>query len=103
MTHIRMILKHLCLSGMLDIIQSKRTLILRILYLATLVMFSMLLISHNFDAKLIILFQFWPGSFSQNCWKKPCLFSINYDYFLIPHFKEVFWVLIETAYVLHVK
>ena len=36
MTHIRMILKHLCLSGMLGIIQSKIT--LRI-YFATLVMF----------------------------------------------------------------
>ena len=38
-THIRIILKHLCLSGMVGIIQSKNYLILRI-YFATLHMFS---------------------------------------------------------------
>ena len=32
---------------------------------------SMSLISPNFDVKSIIFSQFWPGSFSQNCWKKP--------------------------------
>ena len=48
MTHIRMILKHLCLSGMLGIIQSKN-LILRIYFLPLLC--SMLLISPNFDVK----------------------------------------------------
>ena len=30
----------------------------------------MLLISPNFDVKLIVFFQFWPGA--QNCRKKPC-------------------------------
>ena len=33
----------------------------------------MSLISPNFDVKLIIFSQFWPGAFSQNCWKKPCM------------------------------
>ena len=32
----------------------------------------MSLISPNFDVKLIIFSQFWPGAFSQNCWKRPC-------------------------------
>ena len=36
----------------------------------------MSLISPNFDVKLIIFSQFWPGAFSQNCWKKPCLFFL---------------------------
>ena len=31
----------------------------------------MSLISPNFGVKLIIFAQFWPGTFSQNCWKKP--------------------------------
>ena len=29
-------------------------------------------ISPNFEVKLISFSQFWPGAFSQNCWKKPC-------------------------------
>ena len=33
----------------------------------------MSLISPNFDVKLIIFSQFWPGAFSQNCWKRPCI------------------------------
>ena len=28
-------------------------------------------VSPNFDVKSIIFSQFWPGAFSQNCWKKP--------------------------------
>ena len=32
---------------------------------------SMSLISPNFYVKSIIFSQFWPGAFSQNCWKKP--------------------------------
>ena len=31
----------------------------------------MSLISPNFDVKSISFSQFWPGAFSQNCWKKP--------------------------------
>ena len=37
---------------------------------------SMSLISPNFDVMSIIFSQFWPGAFSQNCWKKPCLFCL---------------------------
>ena len=33
----------------------------------------MSLISPNFDVKSIIFSQFWPGAFSQNCWKRPCI------------------------------
>ena len=33
----------------------------------------MSMISPNFDVKSIIFFQFLPGAFSQNCWKKPCI------------------------------
>ena len=69
MTHIRMILKHLCLSGMLGIIQSKMTLFGG--YILLPLLFSMSLISPNFYVKAIIFSQFWPGTFSQNCWKKP--------------------------------
>ena len=28
-------------------------------------------ISPNFNVKLIIFSEFWPGAFPQNCWKKP--------------------------------
>ena len=68
MTHIRMILKHLCLSGMLGIIQSITWFWG---YILLPLLCSMLLISPNFDVKLIIFSQFWPGAFSQNCWNKP--------------------------------
>ena len=70
MTHIRMIFKHLCLSGMHGIIQSKTTWFWGYILLPLLC--SMSLISPNFDVKSIIFSQFWPGAFSQNCWKKPC-------------------------------
>ena len=36
----------------------------------------MSLISPNFDVKSIIFFQFLPGAFSQNCWKRPCNFFL---------------------------
>ena len=36
-------------------------------------LWSMSLISPIFDVKLIIFSQCWPGAFSQNCWKKPCI------------------------------
>ena len=65
-----MILKHLCLSGILDIIQSKITWFWGYILLSLLC--SMSLISSNFNPKSIIFFQFWPGAFSQNCSKKPC-------------------------------
>ena len=68
LTHIRMILKHLCLSGMLGIIQSKITWFWGYILLPLLC--SMSLISPNFDVKSIIFSKFWPGAFSQNCWKK---------------------------------
>ena len=60
MAHIRMILKQLCLSGMLGIIQSKTT------YFATLS-----LISPNFDVKLIIFSQFGQGPFPKIAGKSP--------------------------------
>ena len=71
MTHIRMILKHLCLSGMVGIIQSKITWFWGYILLPLLC--SMSLISPNFAVKLIIFSQFWPRAFSQNCWKRPWL------------------------------
>ena len=51
MTHIRMILKHLCFSGMLGKTQSKITSFLRHILLPLLC--SMSLISPNFDVQLI--------------------------------------------------
>ena len=74
MTHIRMILKHLCLSGMVGIIQAKITwfwgyILLRLLC-------SILLISTNFTVKSIIFSKFWPGAFSQNCRKKHWLIMV---------------------------
>ena len=67
-THIRMMFKCLCLSGMFGIIQSKITwfwgyILLPLCFVS--------LISLNFDFKSIIFSQFWSGAFSQNCWKKP--------------------------------
>ena len=52
-------LKHLCLSGMVGIIQSKITWFWGYILLSLLC--SMLLISPNFAVKLIIFSQFWPG------------------------------------------
>ena len=69
MTHIRMILKHLCLSGMPGIKQSKITWFWGYILLPLLC--SMSLISPNFDVDHFS--QFWPRAFSQNCWKKPCV------------------------------
>ena len=66
MTNIRMIFKHLCLSSMFDIKQSKITGFWGYILLPLLC--SMLLISPNFDVKWIIFSQF-----CQNCWKKPCI------------------------------
>ena len=34
-------------------------------------MFYVVNFSHFNDVKSIIYSQFWPGAFSQNCWKKP--------------------------------
>ena len=78
MTHIRMIFKHLCLSGILDIKQSKITFEGIFSILLPLVC-SMSLISPNVDVKSIIFPKFWPGAFSQNCWKKPWPISINFQ------------------------
>ena len=55
MTHIRMILKHLCLSGMLGKTQSRITLFLGYILLPLLC--SMSLTSSNFDVQLINFFQ----------------------------------------------
>ena len=63
MTHIRMILKHVCLSGMLGITQSKITWFWGYIFLPLL--FSVSLISPNFDVKSIIFSQFWPGAIYQ--------------------------------------
>ena len=60
---IRMILKHLCISVMLGIIQSD--LISRI-HFATLVMFYVV----NFSQILMLSRSFFPN-FGQNYWKKP--------------------------------
>ena len=73
MTHIRMILEHLCLSDMLGIIQSKK-LDFEDIFLPFLC--SMPLISPNFDVKLIIFSQFWPGFFSKIAGKSPA-FILN--------------------------
>ena len=62
MTHIRMILKHLCLSGMLGIIQSKITFFLGYILLPLLCSFYGDNFS-RFDVKTIIFSQFWPGTF----------------------------------------
>ena len=78
MTHIRMILKHLCLRGMLGWIQSRGYNLLLLLY-------SMSLISPNFDVKLIIFSQFWPGPFPKIAGNSPALHNTpqyntdNYD------------------------
>ena len=62
--HIRMIPKHLCLSGMLGRIKSKINWFCGYILLPLLC--SMSLISPNFDVKSIIFSQFWSGAFSQN-------------------------------------
>ena len=69
MTHIRMILKHLCLSDILHMIQSEITWFWG--YILLHLLCSMSLISPKFDVNLIIFSQFWAGAFSQNCLKKP--------------------------------
>ena len=38
----------------------------------------MTLISPNFGVKWIIFSQFWPGAFSQICWKKPCSETVSW-------------------------
>ena len=48
------------------------------------------LISPNYDVKSIIYSQFWPGAFSKNCWKKPCLASAKLFDILIVFLKEIF-------------
>ena len=73
MIHIRMIHKHVCLSGMLGIIQSKVHVTWFWGYILLPLLCSISLISPHFDGQSIIFSQFWPGAFSQNCWKKPCL------------------------------
>ena len=69
MTHIRMILKHSCLSGMLGIIQSKIT-DFKDIFLP-LSSFFYAGISPNFDVKSIIFSQFWPGAFLKIAGKSP--------------------------------
>ena len=71
MTHIRMILKHLSLSGMVGMLQTKISWFWGCILLPLLC--SMSLISPNFAVKWIIFSQFWPRAFSQNCMKKPCV------------------------------
>ena len=69
MTQIKVILKHLCLSGMLGIIKSKITLFGGYILLPLLC--SMLLISPNFDVKLIIFPNFGHGPFPKIAGKSP--------------------------------
>ena len=68
------------LKCMFGIIQSKITWFLGHILLPLLC--SMSLISPNFDIKSIIFFQFWPGAFSQNCWKRPWYFRHNFHILL---------------------
>ena len=73
MTLIRMILlKNLCLKTIYN------NLILRITF-DPISYYVLSLIFPNFDIKSIIFSQFWPGTFSQNCWIKPCFFNWFYD------------------------
>ena len=70
-----MILKHLCLSGKFDIIQTKITWFWG--YILLPLSCSMSLNSSIFDVKSIIFSQFWWGAFSQSCWKKPWTGSLT--------------------------
>ena len=70
MTYIEMILKHLCLSGMLDIIQSKIT-GFGVWYILLPMLCSMSLISPNLNVKLIIFPNFGQGSFPKIVGKSP--------------------------------
>ena len=69
MTHIRMILKHLCLSGMLGIIRSKITWFWGYILLP---LYSMSLIS----VKLIIFPNFGQGPFPKIAGKSPAVYSL---------------------------
>ena len=72
MTHIRMILKHLCLSGMLGIINSKITWFWGYILLPLLC--SMSLISPNFDVKLKLKFpNLDQGPFPKIAGKSPAI------------------------------
>ena len=70
MTHIRMILKYLCFSGMLDIIQHKIT------WYWGYILLPVVNFTH-FDVKSIIFSQFLPGAFPQNCWKNPWFLTLS--------------------------
>ena len=76
MAHVRLILKHLCLGGMIGIIQSKITWFWGYILLPLLCFIT--LISPNLMLSRSFLSQFWPGVLSQNCWKKPWK-CIKYD------------------------
>ena len=69
MAHIRMILKHLCLSGVVGIIQSIITWFWGYILLPLLCPMS--LISPNFAVKSIIFSQLWPGAFPKIAGKSP--------------------------------
>ena len=69
MTHVRIIFKHLCLSGMLGIIQTKITWFWGYILLPLLC--SMSLISPNFDVKLIIFPNFGQRPFPKIAGKSP--------------------------------
>ena len=72
---------------------------------------SMSLISSNFDVKSIIFSQFWPGVFSQNCWKSmknyPACNKISLSLFqALPYFDRLDYVSMmcnEQAYALAVE
>ena len=85
MTHIRMMLKNLCLSGMLGIKQSKITWFWGYILLPLLCFMSV--ISPSFDVKSIIFSQLWPGTFSQNCWSSP---DFNINSFVVFQYEEAF-------------
>ena len=51
----------------------------------------MSLISPNFDVKFIIFSQFWPGAFSQNCWKKALEVESNMQANILPLHTHTLW------------
>ena len=78
MTHIRMILKHLCLAKNSFDFEDK-------FCSHCYVLFS--LIFPNFDVKSIIFYQFWPGAYSQIC-IKPFLLELLFGYLPMPEYSR---------------
>ena len=85
MTHIRMILKQLCLSAMFGTIHFKITLFQGYFLLPMLC--SMLLIYPNFEVNSIIFPNFGQGPFPKIAWKSPamCNNKTSFDYIYTQH------------------